>query len=34
MKFESPSEGEEKVTKKYEDLVQRMNEQFASVSDD
>ncbi|KAF2483245.1 vacuolar ATP synthase catalytic subunit A [Neohortaea acidophila] len=34
MKFELPSEGEEKITKKFEDLVQKMNEQFASVSDD
>ena len=34
MKFEVPTEGEEKITKKYEDLVQAMNEQFASVSDD
>jgi len=34
MKFEVPTEGEEVITKKYEDLVQRMNEQFASVADD
>jgi vacuolar-type H+-ATPase catalytic subunit A/Vma1 len=34
MKFEVPSEGEEKITKKYEELVQKMNEQFASVSDE
>lgn len=34
MKFELPTEGEEKITKKFEDLVQKMNEQFASVSDD
>ncbi|KAL5394409.1 H(+)-transporting V1 sector ATPase subunit A [Paraphaeosphaeria minitans] len=34
MKFEVPSEGEEKITKKYEDLLQRMTEKFASVADE
>ncbi len=34
MKFELPTDGEEKITKKYEELVQKMNEQFASVSDE
>ncbi|KAK5162940.1 vacuolar protein sorting-associated protein 1 [Saxophila tyrrhenica] len=34
MKFEVPTEGEEKIGKKYEELLQKMNEQFASVSDD
>src|ERR1700761_327891 len=34
MKFEVPTEGEEKITKKYEALMQKMNEQFASVSDE
>ncbi|KAF2153540.1 vacuolar ATP synthase catalytic subunit A [Myriangium duriaei CBS 260.36] len=34
MKFELPSEGEEKVVKKYEDLQQKMNEKFASVTDE
>lgn len=34
MKFELPTDGEEKVTKKYEELMQKMNEQFASVSDE
>ena len=34
MKFELPTDGEEKVGKKYEELMQKMNEQFASVSDD
>ena len=34
MKFEVPTEGEEKIGKKYEDLMQKMHEQFASVSDE
>jgi len=34
MKFEVPTEGEEKITKKYEELMQRMNEKFASVLDE
>ena len=34
MKFELPTEGEEKVGKKYEELMQKMNEQFASVVDE
>lgn len=34
MKFELPSEGEEKVGKKYEELLQQMQEKFASVVDE
>jgi len=34
MKFELPTDGEEAVTKKYEDLLQRLNEKFASVTDE
>ncbi|KAI9658612.1 MAG: H(+)-transporting V1 sector ATPase subunit A [Bathelium mastoideum] len=34
MKFELPTDGEEKVTKKYEELLQNMNEKFASVVDE
>ncbi|GIZ47597.1 hypothetical protein CBER1_07075 [Cercospora berteroae] len=34
MKFEIPSEGEEAITKKYEELVQRMTEKFAAVIDE
>ncbi|KAH8805856.1 ATP synthase alpha/beta family, nucleotide-binding domain-containing protein [Xylogone sp. PMI_703] len=34
MKFEVPTEGEEKITKKYEELVQRMTDLFASVVDE
>ena len=34
MKFELPTDGEEAVTKKYEELMQRMNEKFASVTDE
>ena len=34
MKFELPSEGEEAVGKKYEQLLQQMNEKFASVTDE
>ncbi|EOD52983.1 putative vacuolar dynamin-like gtpase protein [Neofusicoccum parvum UCRNP2] len=34
MKFEVPSEGEEKITKKYEELYQKMQEKFAAVTDD
>ena len=34
MKFEVPGEGEEKITKKYEELMQKMQEKFASVVDE
>ncbi|EMF12313.1 vacuolar ATP synthase catalytic subunit A [Sphaerulina musiva SO2202] len=34
MKFEVPTEGEENITKKYEELLQRMNEKFAAVVDE
>ncbi|CAA9962968.1 H(+)-transporting V1 sector ATPase subunit A [Pyrenophora teres f. teres] len=34
MKFELPSDGEEKVTKKYEALLQKMTDKFASVTDE
>ncbi|KAF2754779.1 V-type ATPase [Pseudovirgaria hyperparasitica] len=34
MKFEVPSEGEEKITKKYEALQQKMMDKFASVTDE
>ncbi|KAL8726458.1 MAG: hypothetical protein Q9181_006042 [Wetmoreana brouardii] len=34
MKFEVPSEGEEKISKKYDDLLQQMTEKFASVMDE
>ena len=34
MKFELPSEGEEKVTNKYEALMQKMMDRFASVVDE
>lgn len=34
MKFELPSEGEEAIGKKYEQLLQQMNEKFASVMDE
>ncbi|KAF2746074.1 V-type ATPase [Sporormia fimetaria CBS 119925] len=34
MKFELPSEGEEKITKKYEELHQKLTDKFASVMDD
>ncbi|KXS99334.1 hypothetical protein AC578_6743 [Pseudocercospora eumusae] len=34
MKFELPSEGEEKISKKYEELLQKMQEKFASVTDE
>jgi len=34
MKFELPSEGEEKVTHKYEGLMQKMMDRFASVVDE
>lgn len=34
MKFEVPTEGEDKISKKYEDLMQRLNEKFASVLDE
>ncbi|KAF2163449.1 hypothetical protein M409DRAFT_68401 [Zasmidium cellare ATCC 36951] len=33
MKFEVPTEGEEAIGKKYEALMQKMNEKFASVVD-
>ncbi|KAF1829234.1 V-type ATPase [Decorospora gaudefroyi] len=34
MKFELPSDGEEAVTKKYEELLQKMTDKFASVVDE
>jgi vacuolar-type H+-ATPase catalytic subunit A/Vma1 len=34
MKFEVPSEGQEKIEKKYEELLQKMQEKFASVVDE
>ncbi|KAH6638803.1 ATP synthase alpha/beta family, nucleotide-binding domain-containing protein [Boeremia exigua] len=34
MKFEVPSEGEEAITKKYEQLLQKLTEKFASVIDE
>ncbi|OCK86737.1 vacuolar ATP synthase catalytic subunit A [Cenococcum geophilum 1.58] len=34
MKFELPSEGEEAITKKYEELMQKMMDKFASVVDE
>ncbi|KEQ95075.1 hypothetical protein AUEXF2481DRAFT_47101 [Aureobasidium subglaciale EXF-2481] len=34
MKFELPDDGEETVVKKYEELLQKMNEKFASVMDE
>lgn len=34
MKFEMPSDGEEVVSKKYEELMQQMSEKFASVMDE
>lgn len=34
MKFEVPDEGEEKITGKYEELMGKMNEKFASVVDE
>ena len=34
MKFELPSDGEEAIGKKYEELLQKMNEKFASVVDE
>ena len=34
MKFELPSEGEEKITAKYEQLMQKMMDKFASVVDE
>ncbi|KAL8770451.1 MAG: hypothetical protein Q9209_003877 [Squamulea sp. 1 TL-2023] len=34
MKFEVPSEGEEKISKKYDELLQAMTEKFASVMDE
>jgi vacuolar-type H+-ATPase catalytic subunit A/Vma1 len=34
MKFEVPSEGQEKIEKKYEELMQALQEKFASVVDE
>jgi V-type H+-transporting ATPase subunit A len=34
MKFEIPEDGEEKITKKYEELMQKMGDKFASVVDE
>jgi vacuolar-type H+-ATPase catalytic subunit A/Vma1 len=34
MKFELPSEGQEAITKKYEDLMQKMMDKFAAVVDE
>lgn len=34
MKFEVPSEGREKIEKKYEELLQQLQEKFASVVDE
>lgn len=34
MKFEVPTEGEEAISKKYEDLFNKMQEKFASVTDE
>lgn len=34
MKFELPTDGEETVTKKYEEILQKMQEKFASVIDE
>lgn len=34
MKFELPSEGQEKITKKYEELMQKMLDKFAAVIDE
>ncbi|KAI9676438.1 MAG: H(+)-transporting V1 sector ATPase subunit A [Caeruleum heppii] len=34
MKFEVPDEGEEKIAKKFEELVQNMTDKFASVTDE
>ncbi|GAB7360735.1 hypothetical protein MBLNU230_g0610t1 [Neophaeotheca triangularis] len=34
MKFEVPDEGEEKITGRYEELMSRMNDKFASVVDE
>lgn len=34
MKFEVPSEGEEAITKKYEELLSKLHEKFASVLDE
>ncbi|EME42820.1 hypothetical protein DOTSEDRAFT_173262 [Dothistroma septosporum NZE10] len=34
MKFEVPTEGEETITKKYEDILQKMQEKFSSVIDE
>src|ERR1700753_3405318 len=34
MKFEVPGEGEEKIVKKYEELLQKMMDKFASVVDE
>lgn len=34
MKFEVPTEGEEKISKKYDGLLQKINEKFAAVNDE
>lgn len=34
MKFELPTDGEEQVGKKYEELLNQMQEKFASVVDE
>jgi len=34
MKFEVPSDGKEKIEKKYEELFNQMQEKFASVNDE
>merc|ERR1712093_515635 len=34
MKFEVPGDGQEAITKKYEDLIQAMTDKFASVTDE
>ncbi|ORY19185.1 vacuolar ATP synthase-like protein catalytic subunit A [Clohesyomyces aquaticus] len=34
MKFEVPNEGEEKITKKYEELLQKLMDKFAAVMDE
>jgi len=34
MKFEVPGDGEDKITKKYEELMQKMGDKFASVVDE
>jgi vacuolar-type H+-ATPase catalytic subunit A/Vma1 len=34
MKFEVPSEGEDKIVKMYEELIQAMTDKFAAVTDE